>query len=259
MPRTALQTISWGDPQHHLFDHIFSVAAKAGYDGVEIGFRRLGQIDVETARSLLDRHGLELSASHIGGNLSDLAQAADERAGLRRVLDYLNGLGARYLIYSGMNVADDAELDAEVSRLGKLADDCAGQGITLLYHNHDWEFRDGRRIWRRLRGAGIDALGFAPDLGWAVKGGMSMAELLDEIGPKVSVLHFKDFLSWDDGQNTCHLGQGVVDFAPAWAWLAGQEDPEIWITAEQDNAVDNDRACAANAAYLAAELGRIGK
>ena len=39
MFRKSLQTITWGDPQHHLFDHIFTVARNAGYDAVEIGFR----------------------------------------------------------------------------------------------------------------------------------------------------------------------------------------------------------------------------
>ena len=28
MMKTSLQTITWGDPQHHLFDHIFGIAAE---------------------------------------------------------------------------------------------------------------------------------------------------------------------------------------------------------------------------------------
>lgn len=257
MFKTALQTITWGDPQHHLFNHIFSQANAAGFSGVEIGFRRLGQIRAEDAQDLLSRHGLQLSACHVGGNLADLAQAADERAGLARVLLYLSALEARYLIFSGLNLDNDAALDREIDRLRAMAAQCADSGVTLLYHNHDWEFRDAHHIWKKLLDARISPLGFAPDLGWAVKGGHAMRDLLDEIGEAVHVLHFKDFITWEDGQNTCHLGEGVVDFSPAWEWLATQSDRDIWITAEQDNAHDNDLACAANGAWLHAHLARL--
>ena len=129
--------------------------------------------------------------------------------------------------------------------------------MTLLYHNHDWEFRANGHIWNRIQNADIEALGYAPDLGWAVKGGRDMAQLLDEIGSHIKVLHFKDFLSWDGDQDTCHLGTGVIDFAPAWHWLRKQMENDIWITAEQDNAEDNESACEANGAYLGAHLSEL--
>lgn len=254
MAKTSLQTITWGDPQHHLFDHIFSLATETGYQGVEVGFRRLGQISLDEARALFDKHQIELSACHVGGNLADLTQAANEREALDTVLSYLNGLNSQYLIYSGLNVQDDNALTSELTRLRSIAEGCAEQGITLLYHNHDWEFRNERRIWNLLQDAQIDGLGYAPDLGWAVKGGQGMADLLDEIGTLSKVLHFKDFVSWEDGQNTCHLGDGVVDFSPAWRWLSQHKEHDIWITAEQDNADDNDLACRVNSAYLAEQI-----
>ena len=257
MFRSSLQTITWGDPQHHLFDHIFGLAAQAGYEGVEIGFRRLGQISIDQAQALLGKHQLSLSACHIGGNLVDLTQAANERAALDKVLGYLTALNSDYLIYSGFNVHDDDALTAEIARLRDIADGCADHGITLLYHNHDWEFRNDRRIWNRLKGAEIEGLGFAPDLGWAVKGGQGMSDLLAEIGSSVRVLHFKDFVSWEDGQNTCHLGTGVVDFAPGWDWLSKQSGRDIWVTAEQDNAKDNALACEINSAYLASHIAEL--
>ena len=256
--KLALQTISWGDPQHHLFDHIFGVAAQSGFKGLEIGFRRLGQITIEDAKTLLTKHGLELSASHVGGNLADLTQAANERDALQTVLTYLRALNCRYLVYSGLNVDDDDELSSEIEKLRSVARECSDQGIELLYHNHDWEFRNNRRIWDRLQRARIAGLGYAPDLGWAVKGGQGMGELLDEIGDQARVLHFKDFMTWEDGQNTCHLGEGVVDFSPAWAWLATRPDRDIWITAEQDNAKDNDLACEVNGAYLGSHIDATG-
>lgn len=254
MPRTSLQTISWGDPQHQQFDHIFDVAAKAGYEGVEIGFRRLGQVSANEARSLLEKHQLELSACHVGGNLADLSQAANEREALDTILSYLATLNCQNLIYSGLNVQSDSELAQGIEQLRAIASGCTDQGITLLYHNHDWEFRNNRHIWNQLQKAEIDGLGYAPDLGWAVKGGQDMGSLLIEIGAAIRVLHFKDFISWADGQNTCHLGEGVVDFTAAWDWLKRTDVDDIWLTAEQDNAEDNEVACQVNRAYMATNL-----
>ncbi|MEP0563424.1 MAG: sugar phosphate isomerase/epimerase [Paracoccaceae bacterium] len=257
MMKTALQTITWGDPQQHLFDEIFGVANLNGFQGVEIGFRRLGQVGIKKAQSLLAKHRVELSASHIGGNLTDLVQAANERDALQTVLSYLIALNCRYLVFSGLNVEDEGELSVELEKLRSIALGCADQGVTLLYHNHDWEFRNNRRIWNRLQSAEIEGLGYAPDLGWAVKGGQDMGALLDEIGDRTKVLHFKDFVTWEDGQNTCHLGDGVVDFAPAWTWLSRQADRDIWITAEQDNADNCDLACQVNSAFLKNHISEI--
>ena len=258
MFKKSLQTITWGDPQHHLFDSIFGLASGAGFEGVEIGFRRLSQVSIEDASALLNKHDLKLSACHVGGNLSDLVQAANERSAFEIVLDYLVKLNCEYLIYSGLNAENDKDLDAEIDRIRSLAAGCADRGVMLLYHNHDWEFRDGRHIWNRLQAAAIEHLGFAPDLGWAVKGGHEMPALLEQIGSAVRVIHFKDFGSWEDGQDTVHLGTGVVDFTPAWQWLAGQRHRDIWLTAEQDHAEDNDAACRTNGAYLAGHIAELG-
>ena len=65
------------------------------------------------------------------------------------------------------------------------------------------------------------------------------------------------FVTWEDGQNTCHLGDGVVNFEPAWTWLSGQVDRDIWITAEQDNADDRDLACQVNSAFLSKHIAEI--
>ena len=258
MLKTSLQTIAWGDPQHHQFDHIFSTAALSGFEGVEIGFRRLGKVSLDQVRLLLDKHQIALSATHIGGNLSDLTQAKNERDALDIVLSYVTALDSKYLIYSGLNVQDEGALAGEIERIRTLSARCADRDLTLLYHNHDWEFRNDRRILNKLQDAEIAGLGFAPDLGWAIKGGQDTAALLDEIGAATKVLHIKDFVSWEDGQNTCHLGDGVVDFLPAWAWLSRQKTSQIWITAEQDNAKDNDLACKVNGAYLANQIVKIG-
>ena len=129
MLRTSLQTITWGDPQHQLFDSIFELAAESGFGGLEIGYRRLSAVSVGDIHALLDKYGLAINASHVGGNLSDLSQASGERNELESILDRLYALKVPYLLYSGLNETDDAALDAEIVALNRAAARCAERGI----------------------------------------------------------------------------------------------------------------------------------
>ncbi len=258
MLKTSLQTITWGDPQHHLFDGIFALAAGNGYRGLEIGFRRLGAVSTDDMRALLDKHDLVINASHIGGNLDNLNQAASERNDLDTILDHLCSLKIPYLLYSGLDDDDNAVLDAAIEALNQTAARCAERGVTLLYHNHDWEFANDRRIWNHLMDAASPAIGYAPDLGWIAKADQDLAAVLNDLDDRIKVLHFKDFISREKGQNTSHLGAGIIDFSPAWQWLSDRADRDIWITAEQDNADDADTACVVNGAYLHDKLAGLG-
>ena len=251
MFKTSLQTITWGDPQHDRFPDIFALAKASGFDGLEIGFRRLRQVSTTDIQRLLDANQMIINASHIGGNLGDLGQAENERADFDAALHILRELGVPYLLYSGLNEQHDDALDAAIEQLNGFADRCADQGMRLLFHNHDWEFHNDQRIWKRLLELRADTLGYALDLGWAVKAGQDLSTVLADLEETVKILHFKDFISAEAGQNTCHLGEGIIDFSAAWQWLQGQGGQDIWLTAEQDNAADADIACAINGAYLA--------
>ena len=215
MFKISLQTITWGDPQHDRFDHIFALARASGFHGIEIGFPRLRAVGIADVERLLDQHGTVLNASHIGGNLGDLGQAENERADFEAALEYLSALQVPYLLYSGLNEPQDAALNAAIEQLNGFADRCAESGVTLLFHNHYWEFQDDQRIWKRLRKDAAPSLGFALDLGWAAKTGQDLSAILGDLGGAVRILHFKDFVSRQAGQNTCHLGEGIIDFSPA--------------------------------------------
>ncbi|MFK8036279.1 MAG: sugar phosphate isomerase/epimerase family protein [Hyphomicrobiales bacterium] len=138
-----------------------------------------------------------------------------------------------------------------------FANRCAEHGINLLFHNHDWEFHNNQRIWNRLFEKRTASLGYALDLGWAVKAGQDLSQLLGELDQAAKILHFKDFISAEAGQNTCHLGEGIIDFSDAWRWLDGRKDTNIWLTAEQDNAEDADIACGINGEYLAHHIDSL--
>lgn len=258
MLKKTLQTITWGDPQHDRFDHILSLAKASGFDALEIGYRRLSQVSVEEMQTLLDKHQLTLSSTHIGGNLEDMKQAGEERNGLARVLGEVKQLGARNIMYSGLNEKSKEAIETGIDQLNEAASICAEQGLQLLYHNHGWEFADGGWIFQRLLEKASDQIGFGLDVGWALYAGEDVTKLLNDLSDRIHILHIKDYDRLGEGFHTVHLGTGVLQLEPVWQWIAQQKDRDVFITAEQDSAPDADLACRENGAYLSQQFEALG-
>ncbi len=248
--RIGCQTITWGEGQCKRFEEIFRVSARAGYAGLEIGFRHIQGTQPEKLREMMDRWGLELAASHVGGNLQDAGQAEGERQMLDVVLDYLNAVGTGLLMYSGLKFENNEQFNADVGRLRAAAERCQRRGVWLLYHNHDWEFAEGGRIMNALIDECGPELGFCPDIGWVMKGGADVSELLERMGERVGAIHLKDFAGAEPGLDTVMLGEGIAPLTEAAAWVA-ECRPGLWLIAEQDTAeVSVQEAIRRNAEYL---------
>jgi len=247
--RLACQTITFGNEQRDFLPHVFETTADAGYAGVEIGFRHIQPTDPGKLQEQLSAHGLTLVASHIGGNLEDTSQAADERAILDTILDYLEAMGTTRLMYSGLKYQDDDQFAADLAMLQTSAEKCRQRGVQLLYHNHDWEFADEGRVIEAL--IQDTDLGFCPDIGWVMKGGWDAIALLDRLGERVGAVHMKDFATETPGQlDTVMLGEGVAPLNGAADWAAAN-NPDLWLIAEQDKADGSpEQAVAQNAKFL---------
>ena len=257
--RIGCQTITFGDDQQDRFDSVFSAVRQAGYEGVEIGYRRLQGCDPDRMRGMLDAHGIELLASHIGGNLEDPRQADGERSLLDEILDYLQKLNVSVLMYSGSRYENDEQFNRDLAMVRAAAEEAAECGVRLLYHNHYWEMRDNARIMRALIDEGGDALGFCPDVGWIFKGGADVIEILELMRDRIGVIHFKDFAFPGTGEeyelcDTVEFGRGIVPLDEMATW-AKEHAPDAWAVAEQDISVlEPDVAVRENAAHLKACL-----
>lgn len=251
----ACQTITWGPTQKEHFPRVFDEVKKAGYEGVEIGFRHVTDITPDLLIQRLDGSGLALAALHAGGNLLDLNQADGERNNLDVTISYLKMSGAKVMMYSGMKAKDKQELDRELDMLNRAAESAKSQGITLLYHNHAWEFADDAWIIRALIENSSKALGFCPDIGWVHRGGWKIADYLDRIKGRVGAIHMKDFGMVDGKVTFVELGEGDVPLKEAADWIKANTSG-IWVIAEQDNArIPAADAASKNAAFLASVLG----
>ncbi len=226
------QTITWGDNQWQDFPRVFEEIAAAGFAGVEIGYRRLQQTQPQDLLRMLDTRHLTLLGAHIGGNLEDADQAAGERNLLEKVLDYLDACKTTRLMYSGLQYKNQTQFHQDLAMLRRASRHCRDRGVTLLYHNHNWEFADGGRVIEALLGE--TDISFCPDIGWMMKGGADPVTLLDRMGSRVGAVHFKDFASAEKGLvDTVLLGKGVAPLAQAAQWGI-RKRPDVWMIAEQD-------------------------
>jgi sugar phosphate isomerase/epimerase len=248
--KIGCQTITWGENQKEDFPGVFSEIASAGFSGVEIGFRHIRSIPPQDLKKMLDQYEMTLAASHIGGNLLDTAQAEGEHRIIDETLAYLRATETKILMYSGLRYKDDTQFSKDFGMLNLAAEECKKQGIKLLYHNHNWEFADGAVVSKALLNNASDALGFCPDVGWVMKGGVDTIKFLEAAKDKIGAVHFKDFATKDPGVDTVLLGDGVAPLKEAAEWVRNNMQG-LWIIAEQDKAdVPTSEVAVKNATYL---------
>ena len=204
MKYIGCQTITWGDMHQEHIEKVFREIKKAGYDGIEIGARRLDYEKSNYYKKLLANYNLKLVGLHIGG-------------------DYLNKKLVKKRI---KNLKNKIEAN-NYNQIGKM---CRKNEITLCYHNHNWEFENNLTGFNILiEQTDSENLGFVPDVGWITHAGVNPAKIIKKIYNRVKAIHFKEFTK---GSNFTELGKGVVDFQRIYEVIKDKND--FWIVAEQD-------------------------
>lgn len=152
-----------------------------------------------------------------------------------------------------MNAGEsETALHLEIARLNRAAEECAREGVELLYHNHNWEFADQWRVMHLILHHTVDQVKFCPDVGWVYKAGVDPLEYLERIRDRIGAVHFKDFATTENKVDTVELGTGVVPFERVVTWMNTNIKREtLWVIAEQDFASGPvDLAVRANVKYL---------
>jgi sugar phosphate isomerase/epimerase len=259
--RLGCQSITWGKDQSEFLPRVFEAIADAGYEGVELGFRHIRPTASSELRRQLDENGLELAATHMGGDLFEASPVDPSRSALEEVLDYLDVAGGARLNYSGLRFHDEAQFERDLQMLREAAARCRDRGVALLYHNHDWELADDGRVMEELNER--TELGFCPDIGWMMRGLRSAEAVrpyLDRLGDRVGELHIKDLATVEpaEGINTVMLGEGAAPLEDAVAW-AKRAHSGLWVVAEQDKAEGTpEEAVRQNADFLRRAAAKEG-
>lgn len=216
--------------------------ARIGYREVEFAgyFGRTPQ----QIRSLLDANGLAAPSSH-GGDLNTI------RTRWAQALEDATIVGHRYLVCASLPRSEQTadgykRVAAEFNRAGEEA---AKAGITLAYHNHDFEFRPvGDTIGYDLLLAECDPtlVQMQMDLFWIVKGGRDPLAYFAKHPGRFYSVHVKDM---DASGAMVDVGAGQLPFAKYFGQAAQAGIRHYFV--EHDNPADPLASIRASFEHLA--------
>ena len=207
---------------------VLDIVAKAGYQAVETGFFA-DRLPGKDFKKMLDDRGLK----HVGVHWN--AAQTDK---LGPVIDWMVETGGTDIPMSDVSLVD-AKLDlykqraADLNEAGRRA---AQAGITVSYHNHNWELKpqDGQLPLEVLYQAMDPKVAQACiDVYWVRDGGGDPAAFVAKWAQRLRILHAKDSYLQETGKRSfAPVGSGLLDF-PA-IIEAIKPSPCPWVVVEQD-------------------------
>lgn len=204
-------------------------------------------------KGLLDKYQIKAISTH--------AQLADLRKDLDTVVAFNKAIGNSVLVVPYLQESDRpkdaAGWTAFGKELGQIARKLQAQGMTLAYHNHDFELVDynGKTGLELLFAAAGPALKTELDLAWVARAGYDPAVFVGKFKGRLFAVHAKDNApkgqAMDEG-GFAALGTGVLKWdaiLPA-ASKAGVK----WYIIEHDQPKDPAAVIKTGATYLKAHL-----
>lgn len=235
------------------FEEVMANIKEMGYDGVELA----GTYGLEPSciKEVLDKLGLTPISAHV-----PLAEMMED---VERVIRDYKAIGVKYIVVPYLpeeyrHLTDGyGKVISELTRIGKAM---TANGLTLLYHNHDFEFvtlPDGTfgfdDIYKRVP---ADALQAEPDVCWIKVAGQNPAAYVKKYAGRCPIVHLKDFIREGNPQNLYKLigieteeaeeDTGMFEFRPVgfgqqiWEPVleASLEAGAGWVVVEQDEHYD---------------------
>lgn len=226
----AVQVYSVREEAERDFAGTMKKLSEMGYDGVELA--GLYGKSAEEIRDSIKAAGLIAISAHV---------SYDELAGdLEKTLQDYETIGCRYIVipWLGEDRRFGAALyEKTIKGIPVISEGCKKHGMTLLYHNHDFEFAktpDGTYALDQLYAeVPADVLGAEPDTCWIKVGGPDPSEWLKKYSGRCPLVHVKDFRGKADGVDLLALGEGEQDF-PTLVKTA-KECGAQWLVIEQDD------------------------
>lgn len=187
----AIQLYSLRDDAANDLAGTLKAVKEYGYDGVELaGF--YGKTPEEFA-SLVKEAGLVAISAHI--SLYDL------RADANKLISDYKTLGCKHLVVPGLAAEDRPgcegweKVKADLDKFGEMIREA---GMTLSYHNHDFEFtklENGEYGFDDLyMNTNPENLKMQQDSCWVAVAGESPVAYLEKYANRCPLLHLKDFV-----------------------------------------------------------------
>lgn len=193
-------------------DEVLAGVAKIGYNGVElIGTHNISATEMI---GLLGKHGLKASSAHVPMQVLN--------SDLQGVIDFHKAVGNNDIVIpwigEDMRGSDASTWVSFGKKLNDLGQKLADVGMTLHYHNHDFEMRvfDGQTAMEwMLDAAKPENLHWESDVAWIARGGQDIVRMVNKYGSRITRFHAKD--NAPVGQNVdqggfADVGYGTVEW-----------------------------------------------
>jgi len=220
----------------------------AGLTKVEILGAQGGS--AETLNTLLKQYSIEPISMHV--SLDALRSDFDTLVAFNREV------GNRLLVVPYAANPADAEGWRDLGKaLGEAAEKVAEAGLTLAYHNHDFEFADfdGKTGFDLLFEGASPALKAELDVAWAARAGHDPAALIRKFSGRIVAIHAKDNAPKGEAEDElgfAAVGSGVLDWA---AILSAAADAGVqWYIIEHDQPLDPAASIKSSADFLKKRL-----
>ena len=220
MARIGVQLYTVREESSKDFLGTIEKVAALGYEGVE--FAGFYGIEAEELKAKLDACGLVAIASHTPPDalINDLES----------VITYNKIIGNNIIVCPYAKAEDEESLEKLKTQLTVVGKYLERVGMTLLYHNHDHEFKTvgGQTVLDRLLNETDGVMGSELDTFWAYKAGKDPVAYMEELGDKLQLVHLKD----GNQERLLAIGEGE---APVDAVRAQAEKMGIpWVIVEND-------------------------
>lgn len=168
-----------------------------GYDGVE--FACVGAIPADELKKACDEIGIVPASAHIMHTT-----ILDDMEG---IFTYCKDLGLKYIAIPWIEDKyrpGEAGFEDLIEGIKKIGAEAKKYGIQLLYHNHDFEFKQykGKYALDYLyESIDQELLGTELDTAWVRVSSVNPAEYLEKYADRSYVVHLKDFAGKREGSD----------------------------------------------------------
>jgi sugar phosphate isomerase/epimerase len=193
-------------------------ALEADWKGTLAAVREIGLEYVELAgfygqtaadwKSALDELGLKASGAHIGVEALENdfdATVADAKT-----------LGMKFIIIPWVDASKVGGWAAFGEKLNVIGAKLAAEGLSLAYHNHDFEYANGDGLAELYGAAAPENLVAEIDAAWVKIGGHDPIAVIGSLAGRVPLVHGKDF-DLSKTPRWTPAGEGTMDLPGVFA------------------------------------------